>query len=397
MMTRHRPLTPPPSHDAAERDRAVSRFELALRYLGVDPILAEQIFGDLAEAYEEDSVRYGRAAASCRYAVDLCRSAPHLGWSALRDSGPRERAHLAACVGALALMVMLAMTASDMRDGPPARLLANPGAAADGIVVNNMRPVQLPVQVIDTKGRPLRTTAVDYRWTAGAPLKISPTGVVTCAKNGDAVVRASVGVIATSLTVHCRPVRRLETNTWMTLLLPGASQDLPFTAVGVDDFPVTELHGTIRVRDSTVATLSGSTIRPLKAGETDVVLSVGDYAATIRVLVHEPVRAFTGLRPDQRFVAVAVHLARGDTVHYALPMGIYWLKYIPRHPGDAPPTIIADVTCGPGYGMSVYRLPRDEYATYCALNTDGKVTLAHGLNGAPVVEGTLAVERVQER
>jgi hypothetical protein len=397
MIARHRSLSPATARTDAERVHVASRLELGLRYLGVDPILAEQVLGDLAEAYDEDVASNGRAAASYRYAVDLCRSAPHLGWSALRDSGPRERARLAACAGGLALMGTLVMTASDMRDGPPARLLTNPGGAADGIVVNNMRPVQLPVQVVDAKGRRLQKPTVGYRWTSGAPLTLSPSGVITCSENGDAVVRAAAGNIATSLTVHCRPVSRLETNTWITLLLPGVPQDLPFTAFGQDDRPVTELHGTVRVRDSTVATLSGSTIRPLAPGETNVVLSVGDHAATIRVLVHERVRAFTGLRPDQRFVAVAVHLARGDTVRYALPMGIYWLKYIPRRLGDAPPTIIADVTCGPGYGMSVYRLPLDEYATYCALNTDGKVTLAHGVRGAAFVDGTLAVERVVER
>lgn len=379
------------------RIHSVSRLELILRYLGVDRVLAEQVLGDLAEAYGEDTARDGRAAAVVRYAVDLCRSAPHFGWSAIRDSGPRERARLVACGGLLALMVMLATTASNMRDGPPARLLANPGGAEDGIVVNNLRPVMLPVQVVDRKGRRVQAPTVDYRWTAGGRLAVSRAGVVTCSESGDAVVRASLGAIATSFTVHCRPVRRLETNTWMTLLLPGAPQEVPFTAVGLDDRPVRELHGTVRVRDSTIATLSGSTIRPLAPGETDAILNIGDYAAAIRVLVHERVRAFTGLRPDQRFVAVAVHLARGDTVRYALPMGSYWLKYIARKPGDAPPTIIADAACGRGYGTSVYRIPDDEYATYCALPTAGNVTLAHGLRGAPFVDGTLALERVLER
>jgi hypothetical protein len=380
--------------DAARQ--AASTVERLLCSLGVNEILAEQVFGDLAECYEE-RVRSGSVAwARLWYAREILRSAPHLGWSAIRDGGPRERARLAACAAGLVTVISLGFIAASMRVGPPARLFAGTGAATDAIVVNNIRPTQIPVRVVDAKGRRLDPTDVRYHLASGAPLSISNKGVVTCASNGDAVVRASAGSVATNVEVHCRPVERLDADTWMTLFPGSPPRDLPFVAIGIDDRPVTELRGELRVRDSTIAMLSGSTIRPVAAGETAVTVGVGDRTATIRVLVHEMVKSFTGLRPDQRLVAVNVRLARGDTVRYALPLGVYWLKYIPRRAGDAPPTIMADVMCAPRDGVHIYRIPLDEHAIYCPLHVDGAVTLGHGFSGPGVVEGTLAVERVPE-
>ena len=381
----------------AQLVRSGSRVERMLCALGVNSVLAEQVLGDLAEGYEERAACDRVRSARWWYVCEALRSAPHLGWSAIRDGGPRERLRLASCAAGLVLLVSMTVAAVGMRKGPPARLLAGSASSSDGIVVNNVHPVQFPMRVFDAKGRSLNANGIEYRRVSGAVLSITPEGVVSCTRAGDAMVRATVGSISTDVAVRCRPVRVVEANSWITLFAGGPIQDLPFAAIGEDGRPVTELRGALKVRDSTIATLSGSAIRPLKAGETEVVVSIGDQTATIRVVVHEWDIPFKRLRSGQRFVAIPVRLQRGDTLHFPLPVGRYWLKYLPRHVGEAPPTIIADIMCGPGDGMHVYRIPKDEYAIYCALHTDGRVTLGHGLTGADVVEGTLAIERIHER
>jgi hypothetical protein len=384
------------AHSLAE-ERPAPRFERMLRLLGVHRVFAEQVLGDLAESYEERAAQDGVAAARWWYAREMLRSAPHLLWSAVRDGSPLERARLAACLTGLALVATIAATAVAMRKGPPARLFAATGKATDGIVVNNLQPVQLPMRVVDAKGRVLDATGVRYEWKSGSPLAVSPGGVVACDGHGDAVVRATLGNLSRQVVVRCRPVDRLVASSWMTLFLGDAPRDLPFAATGIDGRPVTELRGKLRVLDSTIATLSGSTVRPIGPGETRVIVTVGDRHATIRVLVHEWVTAFTRLRPDQRLVAIPVRLAQGDTVRHALPVGTYWVKYLPGRSGDAPPTIIADVLCQPGDGIHANRLLRDEYAAYCPIHSNGGgITLAHGRMGAPVVTGTLAIERLPD-
>ncbi|HEU4642898.1 MAG TPA: hypothetical protein VFS44_10635 [Gemmatimonadaceae bacterium] len=401
------PRTPPAAPTPARAttrtaaSRPASPAENLLRALGADPSFVEAVLGDLAEEYALRAARDGGAAARWWYACETLRSAPHFVLSAIRQGDPRARVRLAACGAVVALALTLAVTAVLIRDGAPARLVAGVGDAADGIVINNLLPVQLPVRVLDAAGHALATDSVRYRWESGARVSVSASGVVTCTERGDAMVRASLGPIATDVEVRCRPVRQIDASTWISLVAGEPARHLPFEAIGLDGRPVMQLRGEARVLDSAVAALDGASIRPRAVGETAVVVKIGDRGARIRVLVHEPVNTFAGLRPDQRLVAVPVRLARGDTVHWALPNdGVFWLKYVTRRPGEPPPTITLDgpVGCFRGDGGRVYRLPIDEYGTYCVAHGAGvSVTVAHGRVGAPVVDGWLALERVEQR
>lgn len=154
---------------------------------------------------------------------------------------------------------------------------------------------------------------------------------------------------------------------------PDTARHLPFEALGVEGRRITQLRGAASVMDTSVARLMGSSIYPRAVGQTSVDVKVGDREVHMSVFVHETVRSFEGLRPDQRLVAMPVQLAQGDTVQWALPKGMLWLKYLPRRPGDAPPTITLDGTasCTSGNGMPVYRVPHDVYAAYCTVGSAG--------------------------
>lgn len=385
-------------HSRRELIQAASRFERFLCALGVHPTVAEQLIGDLEEAYHECAERFGAGAARRDYVRQLFRSLPHLARDAWENGNAVQRGRLV-LLGATVLTAGLSavLAANRTRLGPPAEIFAE-HATTDLIVVNNTKPALLPMRVVDSRGHELDKNGIGYRWLSGIPLRVSPYGVITCTESGDAKVRASLGDVASSVTVRCRPVTKIEAASWITLIEGGADKELPFSALGLDGKPVSELRGALRIKDSTVATLSGARIRPVSAGETEVVIAVGDVAAHIRVVVHKLANDFAALGPEHPFLAVPIRLPQGDTVGIRIPKGAFWVKYLPKRQGEAPPTINTDVTCGPGDGLRVYRVPADEHATYCMIMHGGAwISVGHGFLGAPIVEGYLAVERARER
>jgi hypothetical protein len=253
------------------------------------------------------------------------------------------------------------------------------------------------MRVLDDHGRSIENKPVRFARVSGAPIGVSSTGVVTCDQPGDAVVHASLGEIVTQLAIRCRPVKEIRASAWVDLVAGGEPSDLPFEAIGTDEQQVKELRGVARVVDTSIAVLNGLAVRPRSPGATMVSLEAGDSRSGIRVIVHEPVASFVGLRPEQRFVGIPVRLAQGDTVRWALPRGTFWLKYIPARLGEAPPTIVlrGSANCSNGNGLRVLFVSMDVFAKYCiAFGPDAVVEVAHGRVGAAVVEGFLALDRV---
>src|SRR3989442_15834344 len=72
----------------------------------------------------------------------------------------RGRSSCEMASAAVALVVLAACK------GPPARLIAS---IADTVVVNNARPVQMPMHVFDAAGHVLPDTGVRFQWTSGRP------------------------------------------------------------------------------------------------------------------------------------------------------------------------------------------------------------------------------------
>lgn len=395
-----------PSPDAgSRRARRAAQGTTAERFLlalGADPDFIDGVFGDLAEEYAYRRSADGPRAAWAWRLGELTRSMPHLVGSALRHGGPRAYLRLGAVAAIVALSLAVVVLAIMMRDGAPATLDAGPAFADEGFVVNNTRPVQLEMRVLDKAGHRLSADSVRFAWLSGSPLTITPGGVLTCIGRGDARVRATLGAIFTDVNVRCRPVVELRAATWIDFVAgDSAPRHLPFEALGLDGFPVKELRGAVRLFDGDIASLEGASIRPKKEGATVVRVEVGEQEARIRVVVYTPVASFDGLRDEQRYVSRAVRLARGDTVHWTLPNGSYWLKYLPRRPSEAPPTITVAgaIGCMPGDGIHTFRVPEGVYGTYCLVQRGGaaSVMLAHGESGAEWVEGTLTLERMQSR
>jgi hypothetical protein len=388
-----------PAFEWARRARGSSA-ERFLCAIGIDSDLIEAAVGDLTEEFANRAERDGARAARVWYAREAVRSMPYVILTALRHGGPRARLRLVACLATVLLPFVLTAAMVVLRDGPPVRLAASIADASEGLVVNTMRPIQLPIRAFDRRGHLLESRDVRYRWTSGSPIAISSDGVVACTQRGDAVVTASLGAITTNVDLRCRPVREMRASSWIDFMTGDPARDLPFVAIGVDDLPVMQLRGTARVLDSSVATLVGTTIRPRAIGQASVVVDVGDRTAMMSVIVHEQVASFVGLRPDQRFVAVPVRVAQGDTVHWALPQGAFWLKYLPRNAGEAPPTITVSgaISCSRGNGLNAFRALLDVYVVYCLVRAGGAtVDVAHGRLGAQVVEGSLALQRLVVR
>ncbi len=372
-------------------------FERTLLAVGVQPAFLDATLGDIAEERSGRADTQGSLAAHAWGVMELVRLAPYFLRNAIRYGSPAARARLVALVGAIAIMSILPGLVHAIQDGPPTRLVAEATQGAGGIVINNLGAVQLEVRAYDDRNHRLRADSARYAFIGGAPLRVTPRGAVTCTQRGESHVLATLGNASVSMNVLCRPIKEVRASSWMDFIVGDNPRPIEYVALGTDGREVTELRGSSLVRDTSVAVMRGASVAPRAAGRTWVLLSVGDRGAAIGVNVHELVPSFDALKPAQRYVAIATHVAHGDTIRIALPRQAFWLKYLPVHEGDAPPTIAVGgvITCTGSDGLRSYRLSKFVFATYC-LSQDGWVEVAHGLRGAPVVNGYVALEIMEQ-
>ncbi|MFN2602188.1 MAG: hypothetical protein ABR582_05465 [Gemmatimonadaceae bacterium] len=298
----------------------------------------------------------------------------------------------AACDGAS----LIAMIGSSMRGlsclvlaataackGPPARLIAG---TSDTVIVNNRRPVQLPMRVLDAGGRALERTGVRYRWISGMPVSVSATGVTKCTRAGDATVRASLGALASNVLVRCRPVSNVRSLRMMNLIVGGPAQELPFEAIGVDSQPVTLLTGRIAVEDSTIVALDGQRVRALAPGSTGLTMRIGDRTAFASVHTYERASTLEGIRPGQH-IAVPIRLAGGEMRRWRIPASPYnyFLAILPdRDEQSMPRFTIVGASCSAGM---------DAHSFFCLAQHDGSVIVYHPqqIDSTKVLSGSLGV------
>ena len=285
-------------------------------------------------------------------------------------------------------MAAVALLVAGACKGPPTRLVAGAG---DTVVVNNQRPVQIPVRVFDAAGHLLQATGMRYRWTSGVPVPVSATGVITCTQLGDVNVRASLGRLATQVVLRCRPVRDVRALRMMNLVVGGPAQELPFEAVGVDGRPITLLTGKVTVGDSTIATLEGLRIRGRAPGSTELTMRVGDRQAFASIHVYERVRTPEGIRPGQH-VAVPVRLAGSEMRRWRMSASpqLYFIAMLPDGDEEQMPRLaIVGANCGPAL---------DAHSFFCLAQHGASVIVypPRQIDPARELTGTLAVWRQLE-
>jgi hypothetical protein len=367
--------------------------ERFLHALGAQPSFADAVLGDLAEERARRTREQGAGRASWWYVREALRSAPHLLWNAVRHGGAQGRVRAALVAGAIALVPTI-VTLLLLRDAPPARLFVDGQlGGAYGIVLNTTHPIRLAMRVLDANGRTLPSNDVRFEWLAGARVPLTSTGVVTCTESGDAELRAAVGAVTTKFELHCRPVKVFRAPAWLQLVAGGGVRNLAFEAVGPDGRPVWELAGDLRIFDSSVARLEGTRIRPVKPGHTVVTMRVGDAETYTGVSVYEPVASFVGLRADQRFIVAPVSVAKGDTIRWPLPVGLFQLVYERIEPRRPIPKFAVDgpVMCLPDFGPTV------DYVKCLVRGPGASLRITHPGTSTTVAAGRLFLEQHEQQ
>lgn len=382
--------------------RSLTFWERAWISLGCDPSFISDTLGDLREECAERSAQQGKFVALWWYVLEMVRSSPHIIWNAISNGSPLARARFTAYTAAGIISVSLIIGAWLARNGPPARLVASE-AYSDGIVINNLGPVRLSVGVVDAAGHALSHNAVRYRRVSGNGILVSSEGMVKCTHRGDALVRASVAGLSRDLVVHCDPIKEIRDAGWGNFLVGQPARALTIDALGVDGQPVTRVAARLRVEDSTVATIEGGELRPLRAGFTGVDMNIGDVSTGTLVTVFERVATFEDLRPEQSFVVAPIHLTRGQRLRWPLPVGDFFIAFgsdstelpTPRAFGYSVTGYSKVDMTAAGPIMCIPDLQPGVLNTHCLARGPGAtLTIAHPGGNAPEdVVGMLALER----
>jgi len=291
-------------------------------------------------------------------------------------------------IALLAALVAGAACADSSSYGSPARLVVG---ASVTVIVNSLRPMQLTARVLDTGGRVVPGSRVHYELQSGAPLRLSATGVATCVRSGDAVVRAVSGALVAPVVVRCRPVDRVRSMRMLNLLAGGPPQELPFEAVDSAGRPVALLAGYVTIRDSGTARVQGTRVAGITSGTTSLDIRIGERTAHASVHVYALAETFDSIQPGQH-LAVSVRLASGAARAWQLPAGRepYFITVI-RH-GDERPTFrmtVIGANCSPGL---------DAVSYFCSAREGARVVTSSPLaaQSAEQVSGALAVWRQDE-
>lgn len=362
--------------------------ERILENLGAHSTFAESVLGDLAEQRAQLATVHGAAAAQWWYVREALRSVPHLLWNAVLHGGLHGRARIAAMLSSVVLVAAVALTTVVVSNGPPARLVIGSADTNAALIVNSRRPMQVSTMVFDAAGHALASSGVRYQWASGAPVEVTPVGIVTCTQPGDASIRASLGAVATTALLRCRPVRDVRTPNVLNLVVGGPAQDVPFEALGPDSRPVMLLAGALSVGDSTIVTLEGQRIRARAPGMTWVTTHIGDGKSETRVYTYERASSPEAIRPGQN-LAVPVRLAGGEMHQWRLPAasGRYFITVLPDRTDHAMPHVaIMGANCERWY---------DAHGFLCAapLGATLFVYVPRSAGPALPLSGTLAVWR----
>jgi hypothetical protein len=264
----------------------------------------------------------------------------------------------------------------------------------DTLVINQVNGTRLAVTVLDQYGRPLNAaTTTRYERIDGDMMTVSANGDLNCEhRRDDVVIRATHEKISKRFVVRCRPVEWIEAPSWVELMVGDSARDLAFTARGPDGRVVTELRGAMRIENSAIVAMTGTSLRAKQPGFTFVTIEIGNARTGLPVGVYEPVKSFDNT-PTKPMMGMRIAQARGDTLEVPVPKAAFWITYYSNDPAVPPPTIElrGPGACATGDGLRVRRVEAGTYGKYCNAGAGAKMMIAHGATGADTVRGFVAV------
>lgn len=286
----------------------------------------------------------------------------------------------------IALILLAVSAACREANGPPVRLI---GGSSDTVIINSRREVQLPMRVLDARGHSLPDSLVRYVLITGDEVSVSSNGLVRCLHSADATVKAELGSIATTLSVRCRPVKKVYIEGPLQFLLPDSAKEMPLRVVDLDGNDVGLLSGKTDILDTTVATIDGIRVIPKAPGVTVAGVRFGNESAGVGVHVYETVGGLDALQRGTKFVGVPLRLAGAEMKSWTLPPGSWMLTMLPESDeANGIQLRIEGATCSP------LQLTRRRLG--CFVKTVAKVTVYNPatLATSPELSGVLLVRPI---
>jgi hypothetical protein len=282
----------------------------------------------------------------------------------------------------IAALALLAATGA-CGDAPAVRLVAG---RRDTVVVHNRTAVPLPVFGFDRNGDTVEVRNLRFRRTAGAPIRVTSSGTVTCERPGDAEFEVSHRRLATRFILMCRPIMGFRFGGNAKLTVGGPSVPMQLDAVGVDGESVAPIMGTALVEDSSVVTVQGMHLAAKSPGRTRVEVAAGDCRTDFDVEVNERVASLRGLEPFQEFVT-PISMVAGEVQTWPIGKGDYIVDFQPAKAGG--PAVVVGAA-----GAQCSRWTFGEH--HCLALNPSKIVLRHpGEAGTgALVTGQLSVRLV---
>ena len=265
-----------------------------------------------------------------------------------------------------ALLVLTAVLSSCSTSSGGQKATRLVGGTSDTVIINHLRPVQIPVRVFDRDGKALPDSGVRFYWVRGDSVSVSERGAVTCIRSTDAIVRGVIGSISNDLLVRCRPVDKLYVNGPIQFLLPDTAQEMQLVARGLDGQVIDLLNGRSEIVDTAVATIDGIRVVPRSPGSTVGTVRFGNRSAGFGVHVYERVSSLNALEKGKQFVGIPLRLSGAETRTWRLPAGSWMLTMLPESDESAGLRLRVE-----GGSCSLLRLTKRRYG--CYVKTDAKV------------------------
>jgi hypothetical protein len=145
-------------------------------------------------------------------------------------------------------------------------------------------------------------------------VQVSADGRVTCVRDGDASITASHAQLARDVFVRCRRIRNFAPLAFEELIAGDVPQSPVIRAFGDDGTPVTLLHASASVRDTSVARIRDGRVYPVARGKTAITLDFGGVSTAVVVEV------------DDRVIETPVRLVGGEFASWRLPPGWFDIR-----------------------------------------------------------------------